>query len=303
VIRTLAVTGGTGFVGKRFVDLALAEGWTVRALARSPQLVRDGIQWISGGLHDLASLTELVAGTDAIIHIAGAVNAPDRNAFAWANIAGTQAVIDAAMTAGVARFVHVSSLAARESGLSNYGWSKVGAEDAVKASGLDWVMVRPPGIYGPGDRDQLDLFKAARLGVMPLPPAGRLSLLHVDDLARLLLRLVEPDAPSGMIYEADDGREGGWSHIEYARAIANAVGRKALMLALPAAMIRFGAKADRLLRGKNAKLTADRAAYFCHPNWVIDPSARSPAALWTPQIETMTGLCDTARWYTQAGWL
>jgi nucleoside-diphosphate-sugar epimerase len=303
VSGTLAVTGGTGFVGKRFIDLALAGGWKVKALARSSQSMREGLTWIHGSLSDRASLSTLLAGSNAVIHIAGAVNAPDRAAFAQANIAGTQSVIDATKAAGVSRFVHVSSLAAREPGLSNYGWSKAGAEDAVRSSGLDWVMVRPPGIYGPGDRDQLDLFKAARLRVMPLPPAGRLSLLHVDDLTRLLLVLAAPGAPSGMIYEADDGRDGGWSHTDYAKAIADAVGRKALLLPLPAALIGLGAKIDRALRGDKAKLTADRAAYFCHPDWVIDPAARPPATLWVPEIETRQGLRDTAKWYRQAGWL
>jgi nucleoside-diphosphate-sugar epimerase len=301
VSRTLAVTGGTGFVGHRFIDQALAAGLTIKALARSPQTAKPSLHWIAGSLDNAASLSALVTGADAVIHIAGAVNAADRAAFALANIAGTQAVIAAA--AGIARFVHVSSLAAREPGLSNYGWSKAGAEDAVRASGLDWIMVRPPGIYGPGDRDQLDLFKAARLGVMPLPPAGRLSLLHVDDLVRLLLALAEPGGPSGTIYEADDGHLGGWSHIDYARAIAYAAGRKAIPLPLPATLIGVGAKLDTLLRGSNARLTADRAAYFCHPDWVIDPAARPPAALWTPQIETRAGLRDTARWYREAGWL
>jgi nucleoside-diphosphate-sugar epimerase len=303
VSGTLAVTGGTGFVGKRFIDLALTAGWQVRALTRSPQPEADGLNWVSGSLSDSAALASLVSDVDAVIHIAGAVNAPDRAAFAQANIAGTQSVIDAAKASGVRRFIHVSSLAAREPGLSNYGWSKAGAEDAVRASGLDWVMVRPPGIYGPGDRDQLDLFKAARLGVMPLPPAGRLSLLHVDDLTQLLLVLAASGAPSGTIFEADDGCEGGWSHTDYARAIADAVGRKPLLLPLPAALIGFGAKIDRALRGGKAKLTADRAAYFCHPDWVIDATARPPLSLWVPEVETRQGLRDTAKWYGEAGWL
>ncbi len=303
MIGTLAVTGGTGFVGKRFIDLAIAAGWLVKALARSPQSARYGIEWIGGSLDDAQCLAALVTGVDTVIHIAGAVSARDRAGFAAANIAGTKAVAEAATTAGAGRFVHVSSLAAREPGLSDYGWSKAGAEDAVRASGLDWVMVRPPGIYGPGDHDQLDLFKAARLGVMPLPPAGRLSLLHVDDLGQLLLALVPPSAASGRIFEADDGREGGWSHTDYARAIADAVGRKALLLPLPATLIGYGAKIDRLFRGDNAKLTADRAAYFCHPDWVIDPAARPPETLWTPQIDTRDGLRQTASWYRSVGWL
>ena len=101
------------------------------------------------------------------------VNAPDRAGFASGNIAGTQTVVDAATRAGIKRFVHVSSLSAREPGLSNYGWSKQEAERVVAASPLDWTMVRPPAIYGPGDMEMRDTFRAAQLGIALTPPRGK----------------------------------------------------------------------------------------------------------------------------------
>jgi nucleoside-diphosphate-sugar epimerase len=65
----------------------------------------------------------------------------------------------------------------------------------------------------------------------------------------------------------------------------------------------MAARADQLLRGEKAKLTADRAAYFSHRNWVIEPKRACPQQLWQPQIETRQGLMDTAAWYRQQGWL
>jgi UDP-glucose 4-epimerase len=298
----IAVTGGTGFVGSRFVDAALAAGHSIRALTRRPQPPRDGMTWVPGTLEDETALHALVSGSDAVVHVAGLTNAPNRAAFERSNVTGTEAVVEAARGANVRRFVHVSSLSAREPDLSNYGWSKAGAEAVVAWSQLDWVMVRPPAIYGPGDTDHIDLFKAARLGLVPLPPGGRLSVIHADDLARLLLALTNGGG-SGVTYEADDGHDGGWSHADYARAIADAVGRKALLLPMPATLVRLGAKADRLFRGSKAKLTADRAAYFCHPDWMIDPTKRPPSDLWTPEIATAEGLKTTAAWYRNEGWL
>ena len=70
-----------------------------------------------------------------------------------------------------------------------YGASKARAEALVEQSALDWSIVRPPAVYGPGDRETLELFKMARLGLMLMPPDGRLSLIHAKDLARLLLAL------------------------------------------------------------------------------------------------------------------
>ena len=61
------------------------------------------------------------------------------------------------------------------------------------SSGLDWAIVRPPAVYGPGDKETLELFRMAKLGLMLMPPKGRVSVIHVDDLARLLLALAEPD--------------------------------------------------------------------------------------------------------------
>ncbi len=297
----LALTGGTGFVGGALIEQALAAGHQVRALARRPQPPRDGVTWIAGALDDAAAISALVSTAEAVIHVAGAVNAPDRAAFAAANIHGTRNVVAAARTWDVRRFVHISSLAAREPALSNYGWSKAGAEEAVTASALDWTIVRPPGVYGPGDLEQRDLFRAARrTGVVPIPPRGRLSIIHVADLARLLLALAEAPADHA-VYEPSDGHP--LSYDDFARAIGAAVGRRVRPLPLPAALLRTAARADKLLRGAKAKLTADRVAYMVHPDWTADPAKAPPPALWRPQIAAADGLSDTARWYRAHGLL
>jgi nucleoside-diphosphate-sugar epimerase len=301
-MTTLAITGGTGFVGKRLIEQALAAGHQIRALTRRAQPPREGMAWIAGALDDTAALAELVAGADAVIHVAGVVNAPDRAAFAAGNIAGTQALVDAARTAGVRRFVHVSSLAAREPQLSAYGWSKHGAEEVVAASGLDWTMVRPTAVFGPGDMEMREMFRVAKLGLALLPPPGKLAVIHVDDLVRLLLALVARD-PGRMIYEADDGRAGGWTHQEFARAIGTAVGRKVLALSLPKPVMLAAARIDRLTRGAKAKLTPDRVGYFCHPDWTIDPARAPDPALWRARIATPDGLAATAAWYRANGLL
>ena len=292
----LAISGGTGFVGSHLIDLALAGGHRVRALARKPQPARDGVAWIAGGLGDPEALAELVAGADAVIHVAGVVSA-DRDGFVRGNIDGTGAIV--AASAGK-RFVHVSSLAAREPDLSMYGWSKAEAERVVEASGLDWTIVRPTGVYGPRDTEMRDMFRAARWGVVPLPPAGRVSVIAVEDLARLLLAL----APAGprAVLEADDG-SAGYSHAALARAIGRAVGRSILPVSLPRTALALAARADGALRGTKAKLTPDRARYLAHPDWTADPARRPPPDLWTPRIALDDGLATTAAWYRANGLL
>jgi nucleoside-diphosphate-sugar epimerase len=298
----IAITGATGFVGGTLVTLALAAGHEVRALTRRPQHPREGVTWIAGALDTTDALAALVTGADIVIHVAGITNAPDRDSFWAGNVDGTATVVAAAQAAGKPRFVHVSSLAAREPALSMYGASKAAAEDIVAASALPWSMVRPAAIYGPGEL--LDLFRMAARGFVLLPPAGgRASIIGVADLGRLLLALAEPEAPTQVIYEPDDGRAGGWDNAELACEVGKAVGRRVRIIHTPRLIMQALSSLDRLIRGRKALLTPDRVSYFCHPDWTIDPARRPPPVLWEPQVETAQGLAATAAWYRAQGLL
>jgi nucleoside-diphosphate-sugar epimerase len=301
---TVAVTGGTGFVGQALIDRLASEGVAVRALTRRPQPRRDGVEWIEGDLDDRPALARLVRGTEAAIHVAGLTSAIDGESFERCNVAGTLAMIEAALAEGVPRFVFVSSLSAREAELSAYGASKLRAEKLVRASGLDWTIVRPPAIYGPRDDGMFELFRAAKWGVVPTPKHGRASVIHVDDLARLLVALIPGgEAVTHCSFEPDDGKRGGWDHYELARAIGWAVGRRPLVLGLSRGALERAARIDMALRRSKAKLTLDRASYFSHPDWVVGADAAVPGAVWRPRIETRAGLQATAQWYREQGWL
>ncbi len=301
----IAITGATGFVGQGLLDAAAEQRLAVRALARAEQRPRPSVTWVAGDLANGEALAQLCDGAEAVIHVAGVVNARDAAGFEVGNVAGTMAMVRAAQAMGVPRFVQVSSLAAREPALSAYGASKARAEQVVMASALDWAIVRPPWIYGPHDRDTLDMFKAARLGVVPMPAAGRAGLVHVDDLARLLLILAtRPLGAAGHLFEPDDGRIEGWDHGDLARAIGRAMGRKQTWVPrLSPRLLRVLARADGALRGARARMTLDRAAYMSHADWTPSPANRVPASLWTPEVPTRDGLRTTAAWYRAAGWL
>lgn len=298
----LAVTGATGFVGGRLLGVARDAGHEVRALTRRPMPPRDGVEWVAGSLEDQASLESLCTGADAVIHVAGVLNARDEAGFEAGNVAGTAAMLAAAKTAKAPRFVHVSSLAAREPSLSRYSASKARSEVLVKTSGLPFTIVRPPAVYGPSDRETLELFKMAKRGLIALPPAGRLSLIHADDLAALLIALAGSDA-LGLTIEPDDGHPGGYSHREFALLLGRAVGGNPISLAMPKQVLRTAAALDRLIRRDGAKLTPDRVGFFCHPDWVADPARAAPSNLWRASIDAPQGLKATADWYRAEGWL
>jgi nucleoside-diphosphate-sugar epimerase len=303
---TLALTGATGFVGGHLLDAALAGGWRVQALARRPQPPRHGVDWVAGDLDAAGALDRLCAGADAAIHVAGAINAPDRAAFARANIDGTAAMLAAARAAGVGRFVQVSSLAAREPGLSDYGWSKAGADRLVAASGLDWTIIRPPAVYGPGDRETLQLFRAAKAGIVPVVGRGRFSIIHVADLARALLAAAGAPALRHATHEVDDATPDGFDQAGFARAIGRAMGVAPRIVRLPTALL---GPAARLAEGwagvvgGRARLSRDRARYFAHPDWIANRAPLAATGLWAPRVAAAPGLRETAGWYRREGWL
>jgi nucleoside-diphosphate-sugar epimerase len=299
----LAITGGTGFVGSHLIDAAVTGGHDVAALTRREQPPRSQVKWIAGDLQSRIALEQLVDAADAVIHVAGVISAPNAAAFEKGNVEGTLTMLAAATAGGVRRFVNVSSLAAREPKLSLYGASKERAEELVHSSGLDWAIVRPPAVYGPGDRETLELFRMAKLGLMLMPPKGRVSVIHVQDLARLLIALAAHDAPSTVLIEPDDGKLDGWTHRQFARALGHAVGTRPAIVSSPGVLLRLAARADQMFRRDKAKLTVDRAAYFSHRNWVVEPKRACPPGVWKPTIDTTRGLKETADWYRAEGWL
>jgi uncharacterized protein YbjT (DUF2867 family) len=301
----IAMTGGTGFVGGHAIAAARARGHAVAALARREQPARDGVNWVRGDLSDLPALRRLVEGADVVVHIAGVVNARTPAGFFEGNVAGTAAMRAAA---GTLPFVHVSSLAAREPSLSRYGASKRQAEDVVRGCAGPWAMVRPPGVYGPGDHDLLALFRAVKGGVVPLP-AGDAAMIYGPDLGECLVALAEdlagPARAAGGVFEVDDGSPG-LSQAALARAIAGALGRRVRVVPVPGVALKLGAAVDTLLArasGGLPKLSFDRARYLAHPDWTTDSRPIRTLGLWAPRHGLADGLRLTADWYREQGLL
>jgi len=262
---------------------------------------------VEGGLDAPAALARLCESADAVIHVAGAINAPTRAAFFAANADGTAALIAAAQGARVPRFVQVSSLAAREPGLSDYGASKAAADAHVLVAPFSTAIVRPPAVYGPGDRETLALFKLARGGIVPVVGHGRFSIVHAHDLAAALLALALAAAPAVTgVFEVEDGKPGGFDQAGFARAIATALGRRVRIVPLPAALLPLGAVLDTLasrVTGRAPKLSRDRARYFAHPDWTANAAPLLATGVWSPAISAARGLAETAAWYRAQGWL
>jgi len=301
----VAVTGATGFVGHALLDEAQSRGFAVRALTRRKQDARAGVEWVRGNLANRASLDALVRGAEAVIHVAGVVNAPDSAGFEAGNVAGTLEVAGAAVRAGGPRLVPVSSPSARGPQPSRHGAAKRPAGKIVAAGGPGWGQGRRPSIHRPRAPELFELFRTAKWGFVPLPGEGRASVIHVADLARLLFDLLPGgEDTTHMVFEPDDGRAGGWSQRELAQAIGQAVGRKRVWAPqLPKNVLLGAAALDGMLRRGKAKLTRDRVSYMTWPDWTCSPGKAPPPSRWTPRVDTREGLKATAAWYRKEGWL
>lgn len=302
----LAITGGTGFVGHHVLAAARQRGHRVQALTRRPQPPMAGIDWINGDMADMAALRRLAEGADAVVHIAGATNAPSRAGFVSANV---DAVHNLRAAIGATPLVHVSSLAARLPARSTYGWSKRLGEEIARRHEGPMVAVRPPAVYGPGDTEFLALIRLARTGRVAFPKGARTAMLYAADLAAALLALAEDLTGAararGQVYEIDDGA-GAHSPEQIAAAIGLALGRRVQAVRVPPQLLPAAAIVDSVvarLRGVSPHLSRDRARYMAHPDWSADSSALLALGIWAPEMTLAKGLRATVVWAKRHGLL
>ncbi len=305
-----AVTGGTGFLG-RYVVAALADaGWRVRLLARRdpahPMLAGVAFETVFGDLGDPAALSRLVRGASAVIHLAGLVKARSRGEFLAVNRDGAARLAAiVAREAAAARFVLVSSQAARMPQLSAYAGSKRAGEAVVTAAlrSASWVVVRPCVIYGPWDFEGLALFRLAQGRVAPRPtkPEPRIAMIHARDAAAAIAALSAP-GPSRAVFEICDGRPDGYGWSELLREAGTALGRVPHRVPVPDLVVRaagLASDATAQLSGRASMFGRGKAGEILHRDWASDPSLLPPPVLWTPHLDLPTGLRETLAWWRQ----
>jgi nucleoside-diphosphate-sugar epimerase len=301
----IAVTGATGFAGRHVVAELLRRGHAVKALARDASKARlpEGVEVVAGDLGNTASLAMLTRSADAVIHIAGAISAPSRAAFHEVNEAGAFNAASAAAKASVRRFVHVSSLSARLPAISGYAASKKAGEDAVAqaAEGMSLAIVRPPAVYGPGDRATLSLFKALTqpIAFIPGTSSARFSLIYVEDLARALADAADESWRG--VRTVSDGRDGGYGWRVLLDTAAAAEGRAPRVTFLPKPLVSAAASAIAgiaRMSGKTTIVSPGKIAELYHADWVCDPEMKIAAP-----IQFEDGFRRTLDWYRKQGWL
>jgi dihydroflavonol-4-reductase len=320
VIRSVAITGATGFIGRHVAADLIARGITVTSIVRprSPHAAPPGTVAVTAPL-EASALRQAFSGVDAVVHLAGVVAAVDARTYAAINTEGARAAAIAARDAG-ARLIHVSSLAAagpapasaphRETDpprpLTPYGVSKLESERIVNATeGLRSIILRPGVVYGPTDRAVFPLFQAAARGLFPL--VGRrdaaYTFVYVEDVVRAVVAAVGNVDVAGVVFV---GHPQPVTPRDLFAALQAGLGRRARGIAIPMGVTYLaavlGEAAGRVTR-KPLPLNLSRYAELAAAGFVCRVDRLRDELGVTPATGLIEGIAKTAAWYRAEGWL
>lgn len=305
MVRKVALTGATGFVGSAVVPVLLKAGFKVSVLVRTPKPEQfpEQVKVVAGDLEDPLALDQLVKGADCVVHLAGAISALSEAQFFKSNFSGVQLLFRAAEAAQIKRFVHISSLVARRPELSAYAASKRAGEDFLQSthSKMEIAILRPSAIYGPADKATLPLLAALQKRVAFIPGAAdaRFSLLYVRDFAEVISDFVASDATG--VFEIDD-LSGGYKWADLAQANVKISGLPKRIIYIPQSavnLVAIFAEAWSIISQKAGMISRGKLRELYYANWVVQGQnwpRPNPVGL-------AEGLVETLEWYRSHGWL
>ena len=302
----IVVTGASGFIGRTVVAKLAGSGHQVLALVRAMssnlRLPDDADSYEIGDLASFDDWPRVLEGADVMVHIAAIAHRSvrDETALEKVNVAATENAARAAAQAGT-RFIFLSSVKVHGEETRGtpfrgsdapapqdaYARTKVAAEDAIaRVSGLEWTVLRPPLVYGPGVKANfLALMRAVARGV-PLPLGSvdnRRSLIYVGNLADVVERCLESQHAASRAFVVSDGTP--LSTPELIGALGEALGRPARLIPFPPSVLDWILPAAR-------RLTRSLE---------VDDSAIRRELGWRPRFTFEQGLRATAEWYLAQG--
>ena len=258
--QTIAVLGGTGFLGTRLVARLIKDGHRVTVLSRDREqhkhlLVLPGLTLENCDVYEQAQLSERFRGKDVVVNLVGILNERGFGGagFRRAHTELTRVVLQAARSAGVARLLQVSALKAAPDAPSYYLRSKGDAEQLIREAGgaLDWTIFQPSVMFGPGDSflNRFAGLLAAIPWVFPLAkPNARFQPVLVDDVIEAVIRSLHGGASSRQTYEL--GGPQVYSLREIVALVAKLTGRRRWIVGLPDAVARMQALAMDFVPGR-----------------------------------------------------
>lgn len=334
------VTGATGFIGQHLVRRLVERGDRVRCLVRKLErgrpLVADSlasqVELALGDIQVRESLDGAVAGVETVYHLAGATLPTQRKTFRLVNSQGTRNLAEAcARCSPPPTFIYISSLAAAGPShhcprqekdppcpVSEYGRSKLGGEQSLRtlAGRLPVTILRPPCVFGPGERFLLKLLQQLRWGITLRPGhrCFRLSWIYVADLVEAMILAAErgqrllPDAvphdETGVYFVAIDET---CTVTEFAALLGEMLDRRNRWdICVPSLLCWLGAYVNdsrTRLFGRTFWLNSDKLREALAGSWICDAGKAKRELGFVCRTDLATGLRATVRWYRDHGWL
>ncbi len=331
------ITGASGFIGGRLRDSLIDDGWDVIALTRqsgsrtragnqpSPEPKRGRVAAVDYA--DPSSLERVFKAErpDVVFHVAGATKGVHYEDFQRGNVMPTRNLGLALRNTHdhVGRLLHVSSLTVygpstraeprvethERKPIEHYGKSKLEAELVLEreiGTSLPWTIIRPAGVYGPGDVDNFELFKLAmqRLNVFYGNRDYLFSAVYVDDVVRAIRDAASSSATIGKGYFICDGKPLTWA--DFQQQIMDATGKRALTLSLPTVSLDLAATFGELLTTFDKKprlFNRQKVIMGKQSAWTCRHDAAQRDFGYTPAFDVRTGVARTLDWYLSSGWL
>lgn len=331
----IILTGATGFIGSFITEKALKDGFQLIALTRAnSNTKRLKEQNCHIEIVDFSNVNELItvftkllhtySQIDYVIHNAGITKTNTLAEFELVNYTFTKNLIDALLGAklNLTKFVLVSSLAALGPGnektfapiTSNskpspdtaYGKSKLMAEKYLQAStNLNWLIIRPTGVYGPKEKDYYLMLRTVQKGLAPKIGFREqfLTFVYVSDLVDVILSSLNSPF-SRKSYLVTDGNTYTAEH--YRELCTNLLNKKALKLTIPLAVVGFISLLLEFVYGifnRTPTLNRDKFLTLRAKNWKCDISDTINDLNYTPRFDLETGLKECILWYKKEKWL
>ncbi len=323
------VTGGTGFIGSHIVEAILKRGWDAICLVRDPYNLRhlSGLPVVACSMDGLSDVVLRGGPLDYVIHLGGVTRARDYEQYRRVNVQWTGELLglcaDGRLGPLPKRFVLVSSQSAAgpsdDSGrpveetrppcpVSLYGRSKLEAEETAAAytERLPITIIRPPTVFGPRDRDVLNVFLWARRGIAAYI-AGRarlVSIVYVEDLVQGILHAAMAPQAVGETYFLANREPVVWR--EFCLLVGEVLEKKVYEVAVPVTALKIAALAGDVvnkLTGSTPLMRTEKLEEMRQMAWVCSGEKAFRELGWEPPTPLREAVARTAAWYIERGWI